>query len=313
MELVKHETCQEYVARRLSEGWSIVWHKGYHLILSSPDGNTLRPVDLRNDIETLRPNAAGDEESITLGSSGAGNHWQDVDEVTPDEDTTRVFTKSSSYLRDLYELPAHSGSGTINSIKIYIRCYKGVGSCYAKPSLKSDSTVTDGTEIALTTDWTTYSEQWNTNPADSGAWEWADIDALQIGVSLKGDGTIYSLCTQVYVEVDYSPLVEKESSDTGSGADAYVSLETGEIKTSSDAGSGAEGTPMQSATLFGGETGSGIEAFVARLLAAFDTGTGAEVSGLLKDLFASELGQGSDSFVAKIETPTKGGGMKLWI
>jgi hypothetical protein len=107
-------------------------------------------------------------------------------------------------------------------------------------------------------------------------------------------------------------VTPKTSSDTGSGVDAYVSLEMTEPKTSSDSGSGAEGTPVPSALLAGSETGSAIEALVARLLSAFDTGTGIEVSSLLKELFATELGWGSDSLIAKIEMPTKGGGMKLW-
>jgi len=73
---------------------------------------------------------------------------------------------------------------------------------------------------------------------------------------------------------------------------------------------------MPSAILAGSETGSGIEALVARLLAAVDTGCGVEVvvevGGLFKNLFATELGEGSDLLTAKIEMPTKGGGMKLW-
>lgn len=113
----------------------------------------------------------------------------------------------------------------------------------------------------------------------------------------------------------WESVVAKTSSDTGSGADAYVSLETPEAKSSSDIGSGVEGTPVPSAVLTGSETGAGIEALAARLLAAFDTGSGIEVAqlvGLLKELFASELGRGLDLLVAKIEMPTKGGGMKLW-
>lgn len=113
-------------------------------------------------------------------------------------------------------------------------------------------------------------------------------------------------------------VTAKTSSDTGSGVDAVHSLETPAAKSSSDAGSGVEGIPVPSAVLAGGETGSGVEALIARLLAALDTGGGAEASsieieGLLKALFASELGRGGDCLVAKIEMPTKGGGMKLWI
>jgi len=112
-------------------------------------------------------------------------------------------------------------------------------------------------------------------------------------------------------------LLGKLTSDAGSGVDAYVSLEKPGAKTSSDTGSGIEGTPLPSAFLASSESGSGIETFIARLLAAVDTGYGVEAGsvetdGLLKNLLATELGEGSDSLIAKIETPTKGGGMKLW-
>jgi len=310
-----HETCQQYVTRRLSEGWRIAGRWKHLLILSPPDGNFLRVVDLRNDVETLRPNAAGDETSIDYQFPAEGEHWDKVDEEVSDGNETYVRRAGSTWARDLYNLPASSGSGTINFIKIYFRCRTNFGLAFAKPSLKSNSTVTDGTEIELTnTDYVTYSQQWNTNPADGQPWgsDWSVIDDLQIGISLKRDVDERAYCTQVYVEVDYSAVTEKSSSDSGSGADALYSLEKGEVKTSSDAGSGVEGTPVQSATLAGSEVGSGIEALIARLLAAVDTGSGVEVGGLLKDLFATELGQGSDSLTVKIEMPIKGGGMKLW-
>ena len=179
--------------------------------------------------ETLRPNAAGDETSIAYQCPSGVLHWENVDEATADENITEIYTSSATYQRDLYNLPAHSvGSGIINFIKIYIRCLANTTYAYAKPSLKSDATVTDGTEIALTPNWTTYSQQWNTNPADGQAWGWSDIDTLQIGVSLKGTGSWYAECTQVYVEVDYTPITAptvttntatlvEETSSTGNG------------------------------------------------------------------------------------------------
>lgn len=106
-------------------------------------------------------------------------------------------------------------------------------------------------------------------------------------------------------------------SESGSGVDALVSLQMPAAKTSSDNGSGVEGLPIHGAMLVGSESGSGIEAFIARLLAAAESGYGAEASeigggGLLKNLFASELGEGADGLTAKIEMSTKGGGMRLW-
>jgi hypothetical protein len=109
----------------------------------------------------------------------------------------------------------------------------------------------------------------------------------------------------------------KTASDTGSGVDALVSLEVPQAKTSSDVGSGVEAVPVYSAALADVESGSAVEAFIARLLAAAEAGYGAEASeigggGLLKHLLAGELGEGLDGLTAKIEKPNKGGGMKLW-
>jgi hypothetical protein len=110
---------------------------------------------------------------------------------------------------------------------------------------------------------------------------------------------------------------EKESSDTGTGMDAVESLETPEAKTSSDTGTGAEGAPTASAILAGSESGSGIEALISRLLADDESGGATEAGSLnteeLKSLSTDEPAEGADRLVAKIEMPTKGGGMKLWI
>ena len=164
-------------------------------------------------IETLRPNAAGDETAISTQVPSSDAHWDKVDEVVADDLTTMVQTESTSYQRDLYNLPSSSGSGTINKITVHFRCRMwGADVEHCKASIKSDSTVTDGAEKSFVSnfDFQDFSQEWATNPADSQAWEWADIDALQIGVSLLGGFDppnlhFYASCTQVYVEVDYTP------------------------------------------------------------------------------------------------------------
>ena len=153
------------------------------------------------DTEILRPNDYGDEQQISTQYPDSGPHYDKVDDTgTGDGDATYLWETDASYHRDLYNLPAPSGSGTINFIKISFRvCQEG--GAYAKPSLKTNLTPVDGTEISPAGAWTTYSEQWNTNPVTEAAWTWDEIDALQIGISLKGA----SGCTQLYVEVDYTP------------------------------------------------------------------------------------------------------------
>ena len=43
-------------------------------------------------IETLRPNAAGDETNIPIQVPSSGEHWDKIDEETSDEDSTYVTT-----------------------------------------------------------------------------------------------------------------------------------------------------------------------------------------------------------------------------
>ncbi len=219
MALVKHETCQQYFDRRIVEGWKCISLVGYNAVLLSPDG-IKKELDLNNDIETLRPSVGGDETTLNYfdGSSHPPDvlhNFEQVDETEGDGSSTFVANDDSeSYYRDLYNLPASSGSGTINKITVYFSCYGEISGTFGKASIKSNSTITDGTEHALTTAFYTFSQEWELNPAPPGtnAWTWDDIDALQIGVALQATlakTTWYSaLCTQVYVEVDSSPAID---------------------------------------------------------------------------------------------------------
>ncbi|GAJ22505.1 unnamed protein product, partial [marine sediment metagenome] len=95
---ILHETCLEYFRRRLSEGWKCIGLEGHNAVLLSPEGFR-RELDLRNDVETLRPNAAGDETNLTPMGNGA--NWECVDEAVADEFTTYVEKIGYGYLRDL--------------------------------------------------------------------------------------------------------------------------------------------------------------------------------------------------------------------
>jgi len=207
---VKHETCLEYFRRRLREGWKCISLEGHNAVLLSPDG-IRREIDLRNDVETLRPNAAGDQTNITTQAPSGGEHWDKVDDTgTGDEDSTRVHTATyQSWERDLYNLPPSSGSGTINFITVYFRCRRKSFPIKCKASLRIDGSTVDGTERTCNQafPYTLYSQQWSINPVDTDAWEWADIDDLQIGVCLYNEYIDIAYCTQVYVEVDYTPGV----------------------------------------------------------------------------------------------------------
>lgn len=252
--------------------------------------------------ETLRPNAAGDECNITKESGAAcPDHYQNVDEAVADDNTTHVGDNPTAYRRDLYALANSSGAGTINQIEVFGRFQHRTNiptQEHAKICIKTGGTVFEQAyQLAAAGTWTDKSKVWATNPDTGNPWTWTEIDSLQVGCSVRR-GVPASAnrtdCTQLYVVITYTPAATEKSS--------------------SDSGSGSEGAFALTAALSGAENGQGQEAIGSQLAAitAVDAGTSVESGALLKDLFASELGQGRDSLAAKIETPTKGGGMKLW-
>lgn len=157
--------------------------------------------------ETLRPDASGDDTNIPVQYPDSGEHWAKVDDVNPDDNNSYVQQDSLEWDRDLYNLPAHSGSGTINKVTLYFRVMAAGSTAKVKGAIKSDSTVTETAQkdpygdFGATT-WGTYSQEWFTNPATGLSWTWDEIDALQIGVALYIQNT---RCTQVYVVVSYTP------------------------------------------------------------------------------------------------------------
>ncbi|MBA7692668.1 hypothetical protein ES703_101235 [subsurface metagenome] len=213
---VGHETCVEYVKRRLSEGWKCVSLDGYKAILLSPEG-IIRPIDLRHDVETLRPSGDGDEENIATSTSGVGNHWADVDDEVSDEETTNVqsHSASSAWERDIY-LMEDSGVGAdiINKVTLYGH-YKTHGSSdqgSVKLVVKEGGTVGESVILMPTPgEWAYVNAEWAENPDTSAAWEWDEIDNLQIGHNLrqsKDDANpdyYQPMGSQLYAEIDYSP------------------------------------------------------------------------------------------------------------
>ena len=160
------------------------------------------------DTETLRPNAAGDETNVEDQDPGTGYHWDKVDEVTADDYTTVIWSDAIDG-RDLYNLPASSGSGTIDSVVVYAsldRDLLAARVCGAYISIKSGSTISENDVGDPGDTFTFHSYTWSTNPDDSAAWEWADIDDLQIGVRLCHTATNGSTnASQVYCIVYYTP------------------------------------------------------------------------------------------------------------
>lgn len=158
----------------------------------------------------LRPNANGSPTECEKSGTGGWN-WDRVDEVTADDGATYVRgTASGSWQTDTYNVPDQSLTGAITNVRIYIRSHQtSTKNVYARTAIRiGTGSIEYGTQILLTGSWTNYYTDYATKTGnlESGAWTWADINNLQIGVglqSLNQGSWRYAECTQVWVEVTY--------------------------------------------------------------------------------------------------------------
>lgn len=143
--------------------------------------------------------AAGDETSIPSQYPATGSHWDKMADYDPD---TCVYATGTTWYRDLYNMPSHTTeTGVIDSVAISAM-FKKSADCINTPlckiSLKSNGAVVDGTAFSVTSTAWMYGigQSWATNPTTGIAWTWADIDALQPGISINANngvtGTIYA-------------------------------------------------------------------------------------------------------------------------
>jgi hypothetical protein len=198
----------------------------------------------------LRPTAAGDETSILYQYPDNGEHWDKVDEASPDEHITRLWNwmYDLTWRRDLYALENTTQVGSINWIKAWVR---GIATSnnlgYINTAIKTGGTVYDGAGWNVPSIWTNFSTQYTTNPSTELPWTWEELNALQAGISLQSwPGGYWPYGTQVYVEVDYSVLHEKSISDTIVIADSLskaISVPKSDIIAIADAISKAVGVP----------------------------------------------------------------------
>jgi hypothetical protein len=156
----------------------------------------------------LRPNG---DNSVQWNQYGATPNYACIDEAVASDDDLIYPGAGGGTKRDHYNFPNHTSEvGTINSVKIYARCWYAQTGTATKPHFHLNVTSgTEGDEQTPTLTPAIYTQIWTTNPDDSAAWEWSDIDALLAGITgiayYPSGGNYTNLyCSQFYIEVDYT-------------------------------------------------------------------------------------------------------------
>ena len=162
--------------------------------------------------EVMRPNGAG---SLTEWTSNLGDNWQSVNDATPDDGASYVYSTSLLVNQtDYYQIQNHAvGFGTITNVTVWMRCRASdVLSGLAPPiqlMLKTYSTEYDGSIVTLTTTYKNYAQSYLVNPQTSQAWTWSELDVLEVGIRGNAiqveSSTADPYCTQIWVEVNYHP------------------------------------------------------------------------------------------------------------
>lgn len=174
-------------------------------ISSRARAHTAVVIDTSPQIDIIRPNGVGNETNIT-DIWPAPPNWDLVNDVTPDGLDTLISNVTNSYLRDLYTLSDIASFPTpIAKIVVYFHCiaYPAYSPAVrVKPAIRTNNQTVDGDEVVLQGSWTTHSQEWVNNPVTGQPWTLDEVNALEAGISLIGNGVdIWAVCTQLYVKV----------------------------------------------------------------------------------------------------------------
>jgi len=169
--------------------------------------------------EILRPDAAGTHCGIPgeIGCSACPDHFDCVYETTCDGVTTHVRNTTGILALDTYALPNSGvGAGVITSVKIYICVAASGEGCTIRPAILTNGVLHYGDGVDPNGDvgasvFNSYPYTWSDNPETGNPWTWDEIDALEAGCEITGSGAPgwkTAMCSQVYIEVDYTlPVV----------------------------------------------------------------------------------------------------------
>ncbi|KKN39301.1 hypothetical protein LCGC14_0744940 [marine sediment metagenome] len=160
-----------------------------------------------------------------IAATTEATHWEAVDDppASPDDAVTMVSTVNTTAELDIYDLSSHDlPIGTmINSANVTFRFRSAsANSAFARPLLFLSSDNTTGTEVQNTGNtWRTFTE--TLDRPGGGDWSLADIEELQLGMTLRGTTGDPGQLTQSYLSLSVL-LPEGGVTATGLTDQVYV-------------------------------------------------------------------------------------------
>jgi hypothetical protein len=144
------------------------------------DGDDASPGEVT--IPFLYPNAAGD--TTGLSTQGSGTNYLNVDEIPPN--TTDYNYSSTPGTLDLYGVTNLSGATSVKGVVTRAKDQKSAASALsARQILKTNASVSNGTDHSLSTSWVSRMRCLRENPVTATDWTTGEVDALQVGWEVR--------------------------------------------------------------------------------------------------------------------------------
>lgn len=154
------------------------------------------------------------DEIANIPSCTETYHYQAVDDPvgSEDEGTTRIWTQNTTWYDDLYSHGfTDTPEGDIEKVEIVIWSkLVGLSQSWAKPAWRFNAGDTQYGNTFQTTN------VWGDHACDitafKGSWSWADIQAMDFGLSARGSGLNGHSFTSVYLRITWKPWAEHDVS-----------------------------------------------------------------------------------------------------
>lgn len=158
--------------------------------------------------------------------------------VEPLDDLNRsISSGAAQYIESFVTSGGVPDSASISSVKVVarVRRYASSGNTVGQLGVRvggADYWDATGFEEANGV-WTEVAREWTLNPATGQPWTAAEVNALEPLIKRTG-GTVSCRMCRMYVQVTFTDVTAKSSSDSGQGADACVNAGEVTVKSGSD-------------------------------------------------------------------------------
>jgi hypothetical protein len=201
-------------------------------------------------IQAIVPTGVG---NATEWTPSVGANWECVNEI-PKNDADYVSASGTDKDEDTYTTGNLSGSiASINCVQVQSRTQNITFTNNLNLIVRSGGADYISGDKAVS-DWMSYYHIWETNPADSAAWEEADVNAIEIGIKNNTGNNLGSY--QVLAQVEWaepaatttSTSSTSTSTSTSSSTTISTTTITGSTTTSSTTTSSTSSTTTTSST-----------------------------------------------------------------